>query len=250
MQDHIPLPPSAKTLLAAAHAQSGTRLYSFELDTEKYFVKRLEKHVKFRARIMKGDPAQALKREIALVKAFGQRGAPVPRIVAEDDTCFIMNDCGPPIHRPVAANGSAEMMWQSVGTALANLHALGLVHGRPAMRDICWDGQKITFLDLEAGAKLKASKHDMTRDVLVLLHSIMLDKTRHSHAAEIFKEAYKKNDNLGVWEACLIRARRLWWVEWVIAPVVVWHRWSGVTKSEFAAVRPTRHFLLSQEQSR
>ncbi|PZX47357.1 tRNA A-37 threonylcarbamoyl transferase component Bud32 [Roseinatronobacter thiooxidans] len=248
MQDTNLPPPSARRLLDVAHAKANHRLYGFELDGKKYFVKRLEQHRTRRARLMKGDPARALAREIALLEAFSQRGAPVPQIVAQDDTCFIMTDCGPPIHRTAVTSNAPEVIWRAVGTALANLHALGLVHGRPAMRDICWDGQKITFLDLEAGAKLKASQQDMTRDVIVLLHSILREGNQHPQAATFFQDAYRQNDTLGVWDACLIRARRLWWVEWVIAPVVLWHRWNGVARSEFAAVRPTRQFLLSQNQ--
>jgi len=248
MHDTNPPPPLPRRLLDAAHAQANHRLYGFELDGKKYFVKRLEQHRTWRARLMKGDPARAMAREIALLKAFSHRGAPVPQIVAQDDTCFIMNDCGPPINHPAVANAAPEVIWRAVGTALAKLHALGLVHGRPAMRDMCWDGQKITFLDLEAGAKVKASTQDMTRDVIVLVHSILREGTQHPQAAALFQAAYQESDTLGVWDACLIRARRLWWVEWVIAPVVLWHRWNRVARSEFAAVRPTRKFLLSQNQ--
>lgn len=61
---------------------------------------------------------------------------------------------------------------ENAAIALAGLHAAGLAHGRPRLRDICWTGTEICFLDLEAGAQLNAPRWRQALDVLLMVHSI------------------------------------------------------------------------------
>ena len=109
-----------------------------------------------------------------MLRAFAARGAPVPPIVADAPDLFVVPDMGTPLSSllPNAALPEAEKLVQQAALGLLTLHRSGLAHGRPSLRDLCWDGAQVTFLDLEAGARLDAGEWRQVRDVALLLHSV------------------------------------------------------------------------------
>jgi len=239
----------SRALLSRAHANDNARLLRFEMDGKWYFAKKPETHETLWLKFFKGNAEQALHRESALLKEFHARGAAVPEILAQDDRCIVMADHGSLVIKAIKKGAPAKHLMQLVGQELAALHRLGLAHGRPVMRDICWDGHRLTFLDLEAGAKLQATQYDMARDVLLLLHSISVWKQQLPDAGEVFLDAYFANAESGIWSETCALTRKIWWMEWLAAPVVLWHRSRNTVKSEFAAIREARRSIRSRQKA-
>lgn len=212
---------------------------------KRYFVKTPEIKMQWLMRVLKGNPHRAFLREVNLLRSFAQRGAPVAHILAQNETHVLLADHGESL-RALAGQGRAtNEVFAAAGRALAELHALGLAHGRPVQRDICWDGGRITFIDLEAGARLDARPRDKARDLFVLLHSIMrFDETAQARAVI---DGYRSADTSDIWQETRRRSRRLWWLEWLVAPVIALHLRQGKTQSEFVALARTRRLLATFE---
>ena len=239
----------SRALLKQAHSSGDARLVRFEYEGKFYFAKKIEHHKTLWLKFFKGNPAQALRREAQLLKEFRARGAAVPEILAQDESCFVMADHGMLVMKAIKKGASPTQLFEHVGQKLSALHHLGLAHGRPVMRDICWDGQSLTFLDLEAGAKLQATQYDKARDVLLLLHSVSVWRKRHPDAGDIFLNAYFTDSPDEIWKETLTLARKIWWMEWLAAPVVAWHRLRHIEKSEFAAIQHARRCVLSRQKA-
>ncbi|MCC5956310.1 MAG: phosphotransferase [Natronohydrobacter sp.] len=233
-----------ETLLQIARNLPHSRLSQITHDGKTYFVKRPEQHASLRWRAQKGDPKTAFSREVALLQGFAARGAAVARIVAADDGLIVLADHGKPLHWFIYLDQADNALMQRAGAALADLHRLGLAHGRPSLRDICWDGGELTFLDLEAGARLNATPRNQARDLYLLLHSVFTTDGAHSARALPVLESYISQGDPLVWEAAKLLAQRLWWVDLLSRPVVWWHRFKGKKRSEFAAIGAARRLIL------
>ena len=68
--------------------------------------------------------------------------------------------------------GLTSISWEKAGQGLAQLHAAGLHHGRPALRDIAYDKETgtITFLDWENEKKFVDAPAPVL-DLFLFLHS-------------------------------------------------------------------------------
>lgn len=188
--------PDPARLLQAARAQASARINSFVLDGQVFWAKRPE-NLPARMRLQKGDSQGSFGREVALLRAFAARGAPVPSVLAEEPDLIVLPDMGVPLSRLVkqAEPAVAMMLVRKAALGLVVLHRNGLAHGRPSLRDLCWNGAQVTFLDLEAGARLDAGEWRQARDVALLLHSITrlaVDKNAMVQAA---RAAYSAEGN-------------------------------------------------------
>lgn len=233
----------AENLLRIARALPPSRLTRIEHDGAAYFVKMPEDHASLRWRLQKGDPGAAFAREVALLRGFAAKGAAVPRIVAEDAERIVLADHGTPLQSLVFDGRADTGLMQQTGAALAGLHARGLAHGRPSLRDICFYNNDLTFLDLEAGAKLHANAQDQARDLFLLLHSVFQTDGASSGLAKPVLDAYRAAGDPAVWQATKARARGLWWLEFLTHPAAWLHRLRGKTRSEFAAIRSARALI-------
>jgi tRNA A-37 threonylcarbamoyl transferase component Bud32 len=87
------------------------------------------------------------------LRALAEAGLPVAGVVAEGPDWVLLPDAGPVLPKVVGdpRRSDAEKLaaFAAAGRALGLLHWAGLVHGRPAVRDICWDGSEARFIDLE-----------------------------------------------------------------------------------------------------
>lgn len=131
-----------------------------------------------RWRLQKGDPRRGLEAERAGLHVLGEMGLPVARLVAEGPDYLATAEAGRPLSAVLAdpAHGGADRLagFVAAGAALAALHRAGVAHGRPALRDICWDGAQARFIDLERYRSGPASRGRMARDLLILLHSVLV----------------------------------------------------------------------------
>ncbi|WP_114965910.1 hypothetical protein [Alkalilacustris brevis] len=228
--------PDAAQLARKARALPPGRIGSFIHDGQRYWVKFEEEIASLRLRLFKGNAGRSLSREQHLLTEFAARGAAVPPIAAQGQGFMVLPDCGPNLPGLLKPGEEFRPAFRATGKALAEMHALGLAHGRPCIRDVCWDGETVTFLDLEAGARLDARPRDMARDLLVLLHSALAQRSEFLCGAEEIAVGYRAHDPGGIWELARRRARRMRWFAPLVAPVILYHRFRAKQKSEFYAI--------------
>lgn len=229
-------PPSEALLLEQARALPQKRVQPLELAGRRYWVKRPEK-LRLRLRVQKGDSARAFRAEIAQIRRFAALGAPVPRILADAPGLVVLEDVGRPVSFLLAqcpATESRAALLQAA-RALAGLHAKGLAHGRPRLRDICWDGARISFVDLEAGATLDAPRWRRARDLLIFLHSLFQSGQDVSGVFDDVIGSYAQADAAGILPLARKLARRARPLRLLLAPVARRDRRRQKHHSEFTA---------------
>lgn len=121
-------------------------------DGRRFWLKRVERLTGV-MRAQKGDPARAFEAERMGLHALADAGLPVAALEAEGPDWMLLPDAGPILSDVVADPRLTEAAklaaFAAAGRSLGRLHWAGLVHGRPAVRDICWDGTEARFIDLE-----------------------------------------------------------------------------------------------------
>jgi tRNA A-37 threonylcarbamoyl transferase component Bud32 len=82
-----------------------------------------------------------------------------------------MPDAGPVLPEVVSDPGRSEAeklrAFAEAGRALGRLHWAGMAHGRPAVRDMCWDGVQARFIDLERFRRAGRAGFWQAADVLM-----------------------------------------------------------------------------------
>ena len=123
------------------------------------------------------DGRRALRFETGRLRRLSARGIHVPEVFAAGDGWLALTDCGDNL---IDVLGGAEVPVQAAQTILSSaaenlaaLHVLGMHHGRPALKDMVWDGQEVTLLDFEDGIIMGLSREKrILRDLLIFMQSI------------------------------------------------------------------------------
>lgn len=161
--------------VAGALAGPFRRILSLDLPGGgRVWLKRLERRG-LPARLQKGDPGRSFAAERTGLRILAGAGVPVPEILFEGEGLMVLSDAGPSL-ATLARDGSRDegerlAGFAAAGRALALLHGAGFAHGRPAVRDICWDGKVARFIDLENFLPRRASPRRQARDLFLLCHS-------------------------------------------------------------------------------
>ena len=178
----------------------------------RFWLKRIET-LPFRLRLTKGNPARAFAAERQGLHALDDLGMPVPQIALEGPDYFVLPDVGVTLMHLVAdpATDEAQKLsaFASAGAALGGLHRAGLVHGRPAVRDICWDGETARFIDLERFSPKRRSRFWQALDVLLLAHSAYTQWPADSRWLDAAIEGYAKSAPADARDGIARAARRL-----------------------------------------
>lgn len=221
-------------------AHPGSRVFVFDVDGRRYWAKRPEPVGWFR-RMQKGDADRSFRREVALLHAFREKGAPVAPIAARIDDAIVMPDMGPALSGLPEVMGKAEFarVLDAAAAALARLHAAGMAHGRPRLRDICWQDPQICFIDLEAGAALNAPRWRQARDLLLLLHSVHQSRHGIGDLASGVLHAYERDDTAEIVPLAKRIARGLRPLAVLVRPLARRHLARGKTNSEVVAFLAT-----------
>lgn len=227
----------------------GKRIARIKVDGTAYWIKYREEIKSLRHKALKGNASESFEREVIMLDNFSKLGVPVPKIMARSKSFVVLSDQGQDLTHVLEVKKNSETVLRSVGQAIASLHAHGLSHGRPCLRDICWDGQKITFLDLEAGASLNATPHRQARDILLFLHSLLTEYPLIGNQAFLFLDEYAKTDEKNIIPKAMTLANRLILLEWIVAPIVWRHKKRNKPKSEFFAIAATRTALRRYKAS-
>jgi tRNA A-37 threonylcarbamoyl transferase component Bud32 len=175
-----------------------------------------------------GGP-EALKAEANRLRKLAALGVSVPQIVAEGKDWFMLNDIGRPltgwIRDPEVSREQKRTIVKKASEQLALLHSQGLWHGRPAFRDMAYDGQFFGFLDFEEdpGGVLTPAQC-MLRDALLYFHSLHRyladDRPMILEAIELYRQLAPKS----MWCNTLSFARQVWLIYGLLALL---HRYLG-----------------------
>lgn len=127
------------------------RVLNFTLDGEEYWIKR--KLGNGRNQLVKYSVEKEFYYEIARMTIAGRNNPDlVPEIEVLTPDYMVTKDGGPTVKNWLDSDKSEaekELILEEAGAALAALHKNGIVHGRPALRDITWNDGVIHFLDWE-----------------------------------------------------------------------------------------------------
>jgi tRNA A-37 threonylcarbamoyl transferase component Bud32 len=145
--------PDLDAALQRALTEPPRRVRRLDLpDGRRFWLKRVER-LAGRLRLQKGDPARAFEAEREGLRALQTAGLPVAGVIAEGPDWVLMPDAGPVLPEVVGDPDRDETgklrAFAEAGRALGQLHWAGMAHGRPAVRDVCWDGRVARFIDLE-----------------------------------------------------------------------------------------------------
>jgi tRNA A-37 threonylcarbamoyl transferase component Bud32 len=202
--------------LSAALAAPPRRVRALVLpDGRRFWLKRVER-LSGRLRLQKGDPAKAFAAEREGLRVLAASGLPVAGVAAEGPDWMLMPDAGPVLPEVVADAGRTEeeklAAFAEAGRALGRLHWAGMAHGRPAVRDVCWDGREARFIDLERFRRARRAGVWQAADVVMFAQTAFtqwptdarwLDAALASYAVNAPEGAMERVRRLAVWLAPL-----------------------------------------------
>lgn len=216
-------------------------------DGRKVWLKQTER-LSGRMRLQKGSGSSAFAREQAGLHALGALGLPAAPILAQGPDWFVTPDLGPTLRQLMWANpdGPASPLipiFTAAGAALAQLHLASYRHGRPAIRDFCWDGTAVHFIDLERFSSVKSDPRGLAIDLMIFVHSLMADGENTPKTAHVLQEAaisaYRTRAP-GIWAQARVTAS---WLRWL--PTVARLRASS---RDWRAMAPTLARLRSDPE--
>jgi len=238
-QNPIPPPKTDAALLAAiaAHvAATDKRISRFEHDGQIIWIKRQEK-LSLRMRLQKGDAQTAFRAERAALHRLQTAGVPVPKILLEGPDFIATADSGPTLQYLLQAQsgtvGQRATAFAAAGAQLAAMHASHLSHGRPSVKDICWDNGQITFLDFERFHAKRNTPKGHAHDLIMMVFSAYAITGCDCPEIDAAINGYRKNDPDLIWERAARWCHKMRWVDIATKPV----QWRGPGKArEFKAI--------------
>ncbi|MBA3911235.1 MAG: serine/threonine protein phosphatase [Rhodobacter sp.] len=210
------------TNVKAALAEPPRRVRQLDLpDGRRFWLKRVER-LSGLMRLQKGDPDRAFAAERAGLQALAEAGLPVAEVALEGPGWMLMPDAGSVLPQVVADASRTEAdklaAFAQAGRALGLLHLAGLVHGRPAVRDICWDGKEARFIDLERFRYGRRGGLWQAADVVIFTQTCFTRWPQDTTWVNAALEAYAVNAPDGA----MAQVRRL---VWLLMPVG-WLSWA------------------------
>ena len=107
---------------------------------------------------------------------MNKHDAPVPKVVLSSTDYVVLEDAGTSVKQCIKNSSVSERthLLYKAGEALGTLHSLNFAHGRPFIRDMCWDGSRITLVDFERHKGQFASKRQQAQDILIFVHGLFM----------------------------------------------------------------------------
>lgn len=169
-----------------------------------------------RLRLQKGDPVRAFEAERQALRTLGRLGLPVAPVLAEGADFLVLPDLGAnllALLRDEAVAQDARLAgFAAAGAALGRLHRAGIAHGRPVLRDICWDGRAARLIDLERCAPGGAGPRARAADVVMLVQSWFTERPEPGPELAAFLAAWQAEAGDGAAAGVRALARRLRWL--------------------------------------
>lgn len=212
MTDDSALSPALAAALQAALAFPASRVMPLRVDGQRYWLKRPARHGGLLRRWRQGDPMRALAAERAGLALMTERGLPAPRVVAEGPEFLLVEDPGPPLltllRDPDTSDDDRLAALAEGARALAALHRAGIAHGRPEIRNICWQkGRGAALVEFDR-LDPTASPRARARDARQFLLSVLRLRRQRDEAYDAAADAYRAAAPPEVWEMMRKSARR------------------------------------------
>lgn len=204
--------------LRAALSENPARVQRVAYLDQFIWVKRRETLSPLR-RLQKGNAAAAFESERRALHEWHRLQAPAPVILAEADDFIALADSGTPLSSLMSVADGNVMAFEAAGRALAALHGQHLSHGRPSLKDICWDGTRITFRDLERYAHRRNTPGGHAQDVVMFVFNGLVIGRGLSPQMQAAIDSYRANDTAGIWAVAQVWCRGKRWVDWITRPV-------------------------------
>ena len=218
------------------------RIAPTTVDGQPAWIKRRER-LGLRMRLQKGNADRAFQTELAALHRMQGKGLAVPRLLHVETGSFTITDGGRNLRKQIVYGHLTEPERDAAliaaATALGRLHAAGFSHGRPALKDICWQEGTITLIDFERATPRRNTPSGHALDVIVLFHSMIGVTGGPTPAVHAARAAYIDTAPPGIWPLAAKRLRRLAPLARLIRPAV--GRLSH--KAEFASIAPTVAFF-------
>ncbi len=177
-----------QTIKKVLKTNKTVRVVSFKVGDKKYWLKQTEQPRGF-MRLLKPNPKNALKHEVGVLQYLNKMAAPCAILVAYDEDYLVLKDIGKTVNQWMRDATVDELQKKAIlndcALALAELHQLDLVHGRPAIRDMGWHNGKVRFIDFESKLNIQRLQWNKIRDLLIFIH----DLYRNNLSAEMIESA-------------------------------------------------------------
>ena len=179
----------------AIREKPNKRVLPVEFSGKKYFIKRRMSNG--RNAFAKHDPSESFWYEAYQILTVNSHRELAPKIVLLEENFFVMEGAGKTMQgvaKEAPYTSCRDEAFYKTGQALSQLHALGLHHGRPALRDIAYDKEtgKITLLDWENQKSFIHAPKDVL-DVFLFLHSCFREEWPDTHLQNQFMQGYQDN---------------------------------------------------------
>ncbi len=207
-----PSPSSAlKREIHKALKDNKARVFRVTFEGKDYWVKRPETRNLF-TWLQKGSAAKTFEGERFALHFLPSKGVPVSPVVAEGDGYFVTKDQGIPIIRllenPETSEPEKIRIMQAAARALAAMHAKSISHGRPNVKDICWDGARISFIDFERFSLGRNTLQGHAQDLILFLFSAYSVTRKNAPEIEAAITTYRDAAPDGVWPKAATWCRR------------------------------------------
>jgi tRNA A-37 threonylcarbamoyl transferase component Bud32 len=193
---HCSIPGLLETVQEEISRDSTCRRHQFQHNGELFWFKQVET-LSLKQGLLKANPCDAFRREQDALNRLNKAKAklPVAQIVAQGLGWFVTRHCGQIIrHLYRGQAGTLEerlAMFKDIGQKLAELHIHGFSHGRPDLKDICWDNQQATFIDFEAFYDRRNCVAGHARDVVLFVFFALADCGQYTPEIDQALRAYR-----------------------------------------------------------
>lgn len=182
---------------AVIRERPAARVFSLDIEGEKFWVKR--KIGNGRKQLVKYSVEKEFFYEIARMTIAG-RNCPdlVPEMVVLTPDYMVTRDGGPMLKSWLDKDISEEekeTILEKAGASLARLHEKNIVHGRPALRDVTWNGESMHFLDWENRMYAKSLEEQKAIDFILMLHGI--GRENYANEKDRMEAVFKGYENQG-----------------------------------------------------
>ncbi len=168
------------------------RILSFPWNHSVHWIKR--KISNGRSRLVKYSTEKEFNYEVARLSIAAQvQPSLVPSLEVLTSDYIVTEDGGPILADWVESTHISQEeklhILELAGKGLAELHTSGIVHGRPALRDITYKNGQITFLDWQNRFYFRNAEDRKVQDYLMLLHGIYRENYKDEN---LFIDAVQK----------------------------------------------------------
>jgi tRNA A-37 threonylcarbamoyl transferase component Bud32 len=92
---------------------------------------------------------EGARNEVTAMQAFRESGVRVPELLWAEGARLLISDIGPTIREEKHRSARVTKACLAAARELARAHIRDLVHGRPILRNMSWDGASVGFIDFE-----------------------------------------------------------------------------------------------------